>query len=478
MAIIKFVSTLHPTSKHTLGNLKKCINYITNEEKTEKQMLVGTQNCVKNRVLQDMSDTMSAYGKLKLNNIHSRLGYHFCISFKKGEEINSNTAFNVVKEFCERHIPGYEAVYSVHIDKEHIHCHICFNAVSFLTGQKYRYEDGDWAKTIQPLLDEICRENNIKTLEEDCGIPIEEYENDRKMRKRKEADGSHNNRDYTLNDDIAGYSRNDMIKNDIDEAVLMSGNFEEFLSLMKKRGYQIKHGENIKYMAVKAPGDKQYRRTYRLDESGFYSEEKIRIRIAEKNKMAVKVPVNSEYRYILPERFRYVPKHFNKLNSFEKQYYAKMYRLGMAKNRYFISYQEVKKNMIEIDKIRDKLSILSNCAGIDELSDRLEDVRLKKDECINHINEVKQQQKKLESGCMNEEFLVKQNDYKTKLINLKKELREKKRYEKIMLSIYDDMNCDAEDLQDVYEEIIKEEKQEERNKNNESIRKTGKKRTI
>jgi len=488
MAIIKFISVLHPTSKQTLGNLKNCIDYITNEKKTENQILVGTQNCVKGHVLEDMADTMSAYGKLNLDNVHSRLGYHFCISFKKGEKVSGNAAINVVKEFCEKHIPGYEAVYSVHTDKKHIHCHICFNSVSYLTGQKYRYEDGDWAKTIQPLLDEICLKNNIPTLEQDCGIPIEEYEKDRKTRKRKKADGTHNNSDYVPADNTVSYSRNEMIKNDIDEAIIRSNNFEEFLYLMKERGYQIKQGKNIKHMAVKAPGDNQYRRIHQLDkETGLYSEEKIRERISRKEAVIIPEPINSDYRYILPERFRYIPKHFKQLDATEKRYYAKMYRLGMAKKKYRISYQEIKRNMREINEIRAKLSLLDNYTGIDGLSEKLEDTKLKKEKCINEISKTKHFQKSLkklfngEGQTDSAELLQREKELKAGLNKLKKELREETECERLLRSIIEEMNGDTEDLTEIYEEILKEEnarEKEERNKNNESVRNTGKKRTI
>ena len=64
------------------------------------------------------------------------------ISFAEGE-VDAETAFKIIGKFAEEYLgKDYEAVYSVHDNTEHIHGHIIFNSVSFLTGKKFRYEKG------------------------------------------------------------------------------------------------------------------------------------------------------------------------------------------------------------------------------------------------------------------------------------------------------------------------------------------------
>lgn len=522
MAIIKFVSTLHPTKNHTAANLKQCIEYILNEKKTEGKHLTGTLNCRKDHVMEDMLETMSSYGKLNLNNTKNRLAYHFVISFKKGEEMTNDTALEIVREFCSRYLPGYESVFSAHVDKEHIHCHLCFNAVSYTSGMKYRYEDGEWAKTVQPLLDEICREHKLPTLFEDTGISIEEYDKDRKSRKRRQPGENKtcNNSKYTVPDESTGFSLMDMIRNDIDEAVSISSTFEEFLQILKERGYLVKQG-NVKHMAVKPPGADAYRRLNRLDEEGFYSEESIKRRIADKKKKSIAQPVNKDYRFILPENYRYIPK--QKVTGITGIYYAQIYRYGIAGKTWHVSYNEIKKNMREIDNIRKKLSVLSRLSEgsgiLSSLKEEIEATDNRKEKVCVSLQENLEEQEEMkplfkaayrleklqpsyskykngeEEGLKNKaeeyEELIKQiNDagYSREQLNEKKqelkennrmlgsELKSIKKYEKLLGEIYEDVCREKEeDWQETYEEM---EKQQEREDKNELRRKTDKKQRI
>lgn len=52
---------------------------------------------------------------------------------------------------------------------EHVHSHILFNSVSWRTGKKYRYEKGDWAKEIQPIVNELCKEYGLSIQDIEVG---------------------------------------------------------------------------------------------------------------------------------------------------------------------------------------------------------------------------------------------------------------------------------------------------------------------
>ena len=62
--------------------------------------------------------------------------YHIIQSFKPGEA-TPELALEIAKEFAMEHLPGFEAVIAVHVDKEHIHAHTIFNSVNADTGKKY-----------------------------------------------------------------------------------------------------------------------------------------------------------------------------------------------------------------------------------------------------------------------------------------------------------------------------------------------------
>ena len=62
--------------------------------------------------------------------------YHMIQSFRPGE-VSPELALEIAQTLVEEHLPGYQAVIGVHVDKEHIHAHIIFNSVNADTGEKY-----------------------------------------------------------------------------------------------------------------------------------------------------------------------------------------------------------------------------------------------------------------------------------------------------------------------------------------------------
>ena len=61
-----------------------------------------------------------------------------------------------------------------------------------------------------------------------------------------------------------------MIARDLDACILQAGSFEEFMELLRDKGYEIKQG---KHLAVKPPGMGRYRRCRALGDD--YTEERI-----------------------------------------------------------------------------------------------------------------------------------------------------------------------------------------------------------
>ncbi len=51
------------------------------------------------------------------------------------------------------------------------------NSVNYLTGKKFRYEKGDWAKYMQPITNRLCEEYGLSTItiDGDEAEPFEEY---------------------------------------------------------------------------------------------------------------------------------------------------------------------------------------------------------------------------------------------------------------------------------------------------------------
>ena len=96
------------------GPLADGVGYILNEEKTDALLTIHL-NCDPGREVREMLDTKRAYGKK--DGVQY---YHVIQSFKPGE-VTPELALEIATEFAREHLPGFETVISVHVDKEHIH---------------------------------------------------------------------------------------------------------------------------------------------------------------------------------------------------------------------------------------------------------------------------------------------------------------------------------------------------------------------
>jgi hypothetical protein len=211
----------------------------------------------------------------------------------------------------------------VHDNTDHIHGHIVFNSVNFVTGKKYRYKKGDWAKYMQPITNRLCEEYGLSTItiDQDGAEPSESYTEWRDSRDGK-------------------FVWSDMIKRDIDACVLQASGFDEFVSLLQEKGYEVKQN---KYFAIKPPGLARFRRCYRLGED--YSEERIRERIASEDLKLYRQnhPEAKIVKVLIPYRLKRA-----KLTGIQRKYFSRLYRLGKLKQR---PYSQAYKYRDEIRKM-------------------------------------------------------------------------------------------------------------------------------
>ncbi|MBE6035634.1 MAG: hypothetical protein E7222_13195 [Clostridiales bacterium] len=381
MAITKIIGAIHPAkSGGRYKVLKNTIDYITREGKTDQGYFVGSMNCSSFTALKEMIHTKNHFGKTS-DNPHERLGYHFTISWSPEENISHEEAFSILQEFCERYLGSeYEAVYSVHTDRKHVHGHICFNSVNCETGKKFRYENGDWASKIQPLVDELCKARGYHTLEEDSGVSLDDYykehilnkgTNKEKKKKGKysseQRSGSdqkktysrsqkgHSNNKY-YNEKNEKYSHTDYIKDVIDKIIPECSSFEEFIQKLKENGFWVKMGKHI---AVKTKGMERFRRLYKLGEN--YTEEAIKSRILHNGepKSAPTTPDLDldKYIFVVPLEYRKFVR--RTMTPQEKKYYGRMYYLGKAHpGRPYPTYRDVQRRIREIKKTTEKISFI------------------------------------------------------------------------------------------------------------------------
>ncbi len=257
-------------------HLRNSIYYILDVkhdgEKTEYGLWVGGNvGTEAEEVYQKFMETKKAWGKK-----YGRQGYHFIISFAPGET-DEATCCDVLRKFCEEYLgDNYEYVYAVHNDKDHIHGHIIFNSVNRINGYKYRYQNGDWAKFIQPITDKITQEEGLVPLvftEDKAGVAYAQWASEKKGK----------------------LNWTDIIRADVDMAIKNSSSLEEFFEFMDGMNYRIRTGRSRKN-----GGEEIYLTFYYTDENGVehrrrnykllpgtkeYSLENIKAKIEDKSKM-------------------------------------------------------------------------------------------------------------------------------------------------------------------------------------------------
>lgn len=244
MAITKIMNIGASKQGDVATHLHNALDYIANAEKTENGVLVGYINCMEGMVFEQMCQTKRLYGK-----VGGRQGYHFVLSLAPGEG-NVEQMFEVVREFAEEFLSGeYEAMYSVHTDKNHIHAHLIFNSVNLATGRKFEYKKGDWKYKIQPITNRLCEKHGLSI------VPAE-YSKDPVNMNRKQWDKEQ--------------SWTKIVEEDVRYVLGMAKDFAHFLYLMELLGYEVKRG---KHLAVKSKEMKRFRRLDTINEE--YTEENI-----------------------------------------------------------------------------------------------------------------------------------------------------------------------------------------------------------
>lgn len=365
MAITKIVGAIHPRMqlKDKLTGLKNCIKYIKNPQKTNNGQYVGANNCQAATAGREMEETFRMYGKYP-NDENDRVGYHFIISFPKNFYVPEDIMMKVLRDFVNEYLNEYEAVYAVHNDGDHMHGHIVFSSLNIYSGKKFRYEDGDWAKYIQPIVDRICQKYGLPTLFDDTGMTPEEHEAARKNKLRhnpnliKDAP-ERTKRNKYHKDSEQKYSWNEHVANDIDYAISISESYEDFENKMVELGYLMKYGNSEKYgkyLKVKAPGMSIFRKTYQLGSD--YSLASIKERIQLKNRPLPEYVLPDNYRLIIPVKYYVRLRKHIPLNPALKRYYRRLYRLGIKPRYVKSSYIASKEAVERLDRVEKEYNLI------------------------------------------------------------------------------------------------------------------------
>ena len=241
------------------ATVKRSIDYICNPAKTDGETLITAFGTTV-----EYAPAMFANALKKTDPSDPNLAYHLIQSFAPGE-VGAKEAHEIGKELAERLLGGrYSYIVSTHTDKNHCHNHIIFCAADNITHKKYHdCKRSYW--NIRHINDELCEEHNLSVIKENKHIG--------KSYKQWMADK-------------AGTSWKSKLKSDINETIKQAHTYDEFLDLMKSKGYEIKDAEispeSHKYIGFRAPGQERWIRGRAKSLGEDFTKERIRERIEEK----------------------------------------------------------------------------------------------------------------------------------------------------------------------------------------------------
>ena len=219
-------------SKQSISAMKGVIDYCCQDKKVydeiSNQRLVSGINCDGENAFSEFLATKKSYKKTDGMNF-----YQYVQSFSPEENITPQKAHEVALEFAEKAWTGYEVLVATHCDAQHIHSHFVINSVSFENGKKLR-QNPNTLKSLRALSDEICRQHNLSTLEpySKDGMKI-------------------STREYRTA--VKGQSWKFKLMNDIDKAMNISGNKEDFIKAMSIMGYSVIWTDDRKYITYQCP---------------------------------------------------------------------------------------------------------------------------------------------------------------------------------------------------------------------------------
>ena len=410
MAITKILNIKESEGRNPASHLKNALEYIQNPDKTEECVLVGGINCLPDTAFEQMEETKNIFHKTG-----KRQGYHVIISFSPEEKVTAEQAMYVLEHFAKDELgDDYEAVYAVHTDREHMHGHLIWNSVSMTTGKKYNSPKSNWKNHLQPITNKYCDELGLSIM------PAEYSRNPKNISRDKWE---------------KEMSMKEIILRDAKMCAYAAGNVEHFKYLMKRLGYVFKKDA---WMEVQAPGFRYYHKLAKLDE--MFSEDMLRHHV-DMPWMAKHYFYSSDIRGL----------HGAKLSSFQKKFYARLYRLRIVEQkRFVVGGAKYTEDLKRFHRLQDEYLLLVNndIKSVGDLVDFIGEQEEKIQQIEDRQHEIYRESSSRKRSIKNEEQYREYQIWHVEVQEELDELKQEKREIKRQIQLADDII--KEDLYTVY----------------------------
>ena len=233
IAIIHFTNYPKGQNRACMGAVMK---YTQQEKKTlwENRQLVSGVNCRPESVYDDFLRTKLLYHKES-----GVLFYHMVQSFPANEEVDPVTAHAAALKLAEW-FQKQEVLVCTHVDRDHIHSHFLINSVSFENGKKLHISE--------PELTELRRRNDQICAE--LGLPVFQAQKKKSVKSLSGAE---------YHTAARGESWKFRLMNTVDECMQYAWSREEFITLMRSEGYDVRWTDGRRNITYTTPEGKRCR---------------------------------------------------------------------------------------------------------------------------------------------------------------------------------------------------------------------------
>ena len=341
--------TLNENYEEIFLDLHNALDYTVDDIKTEQKFFVDGINCRYENALNKMTETKKEWHKTD-----KILGYHIIQSFAPGEG-TPESIHELGKEFARRAFGDrFEVVVATHLNTGCLHNHYVLNSVSFMDGKKY-YDNNESYARLRKISDELCREYELSVIENP------------KKRSRKPYD-------LYMAEKNGEWTKDAIIKRDIDECILKTTSERGFYTEMRKLGYSFNFER--KYPTISHPKFERPRRLKTLGEG--YTPQDIERRLMSKWQ---------RYKIDIPEQDNLVQEFFEPL---DEPNYREVYVTFVTVVQYVKknpnTNREIDKYLIDemrkLDKLIEQQNLL--CGNDIETPEQLEEF---KTSCKSQIQE-------------------------------------------------------------------------------------------
>lgn len=246
MAINKVVNK--STKSH--GAMRNVLEYVLRDEKVKEGYVFINGPYAGETVNYDEVYQTWLKEKQLWDKDSGRMYAHNIISFHKDEKVTPEEVLDIGKAYAEKHFPGHQYVISVHQDKDHLHCHIVVNSVSYIDGHKLHQTKHDLERQ-KEFTNELCRERGLSVAEKGRhfdGSLIEQGEI---------TAWSKDKYNLLINDSKKSFVAECAIA--VMEVVPQSASREEFITGMEERGWSVQWEESRKHIVFQNKEGKKVR---------------------------------------------------------------------------------------------------------------------------------------------------------------------------------------------------------------------------